>query len=171
MTSPPIKPSLPPSLECATTSTVATRTLSKSKRSFNSVEPSNTTERLVKMKKLQHSSRGSIKYDDWNLDLSHLPLRHQHPLTSPSRHLPYRATRKSRPVPRPPVPEFALWPMDRLQPSNKLPEDSGVRGLKLAVWEHEYRRFRRGFAMELCYETTPIFFSLLYFTSLTHLLS
>ena len=39
--------------------------------------------------------------------------------------------------------------MDRLHPSNALPKDSGVQGLKLTIWEHEYRLFRRGFAMEL----------------------
>ena len=148
-TSPPTKPSLPPSLECVTQSTMATRTSNKLKRSFESVELSNTEEPLVKTKKLRRLLPSSIKYDDWNLDLSRLPLRHQHLLTSPFQHLPYRATCKSRPVPRPPVPESALWPADRLRPSNVLPEDSGVQGLKLAVWEHEYRLFRRGFAREL----------------------
>ena len=52
-------------------------------------------------------------------------------------------------MPRPPVPESALWPADRLHPSNALPKDNGVQGLKLAIWEHEYRLFQRGFAMEL----------------------
>ena len=103
----------------------------------------------MKMKKPWHLSPGSIKYDDWNLDVSRLPLRHQHQLMSPFRHLPYRALRKSRPVPRPPVPKSALWPVDRLCPRNALPEDNGVQGLKLAVWDHEYLLFRRGFAMEL----------------------
>ena len=56
---------------------------------------------------------------------------------------------KSRPVPRPLVPESALWPTDRFRPSNALPEVNGVRGLKLAAWEHEYRLFQQGFAMEL----------------------
>ena len=148
-TFPPTKPSSLPSLECVTQSTTATRTSKRSKRSFESVEPSDTTDHPVKTKRLRHSSQDLIKYDNWNLDLSLLPLRHQHPLTSPFRHLPYRATRKSWPMPRPPVPESTLWPADRLRPSNALPEDSGVQGLKLAVWEHEYRMFRRGFAREL----------------------
>ena len=143
------KPSLPPSLGCITMSTVATHKLNRLKRSFKSVAPSNTEDHPVKMKKLQHSSCGSIKYKDWNLDLSRLPLRHLHPLTSPSRHRPYQATRKSWPVPQPPVPESTLWPVDRLHPSNALPEDSGVRGLKLTAWEHEYQLFRQRFAMEL----------------------
>ena len=46
--------------------------------------------------KLQPSSRGCTKFDDWNLNLSRLPLRHQHPLTSPFRHLPFQETRKSQ---------------------------------------------------------------------------
>ena len=52
-------------------------------------------------------------------------------------------------MPQPSVPESVLWPVDQLRPSNALPKDSGVQGLKLAVWEHEYRLFRRGFATEL----------------------
>ena len=148
-TSLPTKPSWPPSLECITTSTVATHTSNRSKRSFKLAELSDTKARPARMTKLWHSSQDSIKYDDWNLDLSRLPLRHQHPLTSPSQHSVYRATCKSQPVPRPPVPESALWPADWLRPSNALPEDSGVQGLKLTVWECEYRLFRRGFANEL----------------------
>ena len=99
MTPPPTKPSWPPSLECITTSTMAMCTSSRLKRSFESAELLDTEARPAKMMKLRHSSQDSTKYDDWNLDLSRLPLRHQHPLTSPSQHLPYRATRKSRPVP------------------------------------------------------------------------
>ena len=147
--SPPTKPSWPPLLECVTMSTVATCTLSRSKRLFKSAELSDTEAHPAKMTKLRCSSQDSTKFDDWNLDLSCLPLRHQHPLTSPSRHHPYRATRKSLPVLQPPVPESTLWPADWLRPSNALPEDSRVWGLKLAVWEHEYRLFRRGFTMEL----------------------
>ena len=147
--SPPTKPSSQPLPESVTTSTVVTHTSSKSKRSSELVVPSDTEGRPVKMMKLQHSSRNSTKFDDWNLDLSHLPLRHQHPLTSPFRHLLYRATHKSQPVPQPLVPKSTLWPVDRLRPSNALPEDNRVRGLKLAVWEHEYQLFRRGFTMEL----------------------
>ena len=85
----PTKPSLWPSLEFQTMSTVATRMSNRSKRSFELVAPSNTEDHPVKMKKPQCSSHSSIKYDNWNLDLSHLPLRHQHPLTSPFRHCPY----------------------------------------------------------------------------------
>ena len=88
-TSPPTKPSLLPSPEYITTSTVATCTSSKLKRSFESVTPSSTKDHQARMKKLRRSSRNSTRSDDWNLDLSHLPLRHQHPLTSPSRHRPY----------------------------------------------------------------------------------
>ena len=98
-TSPPIKPSSLPSLECVTQSTTVMRTSNRLKRSFESVAPSDTADHLVKMKRLRCSSQDSTKFDDWNLDLSLLPLRHQHMLTSPFRHLPYRATRKSRPVP------------------------------------------------------------------------
>ena len=72
-----------------------------------------------------------------------------HPLTSPFRHLPFRETRKSRQVPRPPVPKSAQWPADRLRPTNLVPEVPGVQGLKRAAWEEEYSLFRRGFALEL----------------------
>ena len=77
------KLSLLPLLECVTTSTVATRMSSKLKRSFELVAPSNTKEHPVKTKKPRCSLHGSSKYDNWNLDLSRLPLRHQHLLTSP----------------------------------------------------------------------------------------
>ena len=148
-TLPQTKPSSLPSLECVTMSTVATHTSSKSKRLFELVTPSDTEDHPVKTKRPRCSSRDSTKYNNWNLDLSCLPLRHQHPLTSPFRHHPYQAMCKSQPVPRPLAPKSVLWPADRLRPSNTLPKDSGVRGLKLTVWEHEYRLFRRGFAMEL----------------------
>ena len=141
MMSLPIKPSLPPSLECITTSTIATRTSNKSKRLFKSVAPSDTKGHPVKTMKLQRLSRDSTKSNDWNLDLSHLHLRHQHLLTSPFQHHLYQATHKLQPIPRTPVPESAQWPIDRLHPSNTLPKDNRVQGLKLAAWEHEYWLF------------------------------
>ena len=146
---PQTKPSSPPSPECATRSTVATRTLRGLKRSSESLAPSDTEGRPAKMMKRQHSSLNCTKFDDWDLDLSRLPLRHQHPLTSPFRHLPFRETRKSRRVPRPPAPESEQWPADRLRPSNIVPEVPEVQGLKRVAWEEEYSLFRRGFASEL----------------------
>ena len=92
---PPTKPSLPLLPEYVTQSIVMTSTSAKSKRSFASLAPFDTEERPAKMTKLRHSSRNCTRFDDWNLDLSRLPLRHMHPLTSPFRHLPFRETRKS----------------------------------------------------------------------------
>ena len=149
MTLPPTKPSWPPSPEYKTTSTMVTHMSGRSKRSFKSLTLSNTKGQPAKMTKPQHSSRDSTKLDDWNLDLSHLPLRHQHPLTSPFRHLPFQETCKSWRVPWPPVPKSTLWPADRLRPSNLIPEVPGVWGLKLTTWEEEYHLFQRGFASEL----------------------
>ena len=145
----PTKLSLRPLPEFITTSTIATHTLSRSKKSSGLGTPSDTKVCPAKMTKLQRSSHNSTRLDNWNLDLSRLLLRHQYPLTSPFRHCLYQAMCKSWPVPRPPVPESALWPADRLHPSNALPEDSRVQGLKLAIWVHKYRLFRLGFAMEL----------------------
>ena len=93
MTPLPIKPSWPPSLECVTTSTVATRTSGKLKRSSELLEPSDTEGHPVKMTKWQRSSRSSTRSKDWNLSL--LPLRHYLPLTSPFQHQPSHATCKS----------------------------------------------------------------------------
>ena len=80
-TLPLTKPSSPPSLECVTMSTVATRTSNKLKRLSESATPSDTKGHPVKVTKLRHSSRSSTKFDNWNLDLSRLPLKHQHLLT------------------------------------------------------------------------------------------
>ena len=49
----------------------------------------------VRTMKRQHLLRDCTKFNNWNLDLSHLPLRHQHPLTSPFLHHPFQETRKS----------------------------------------------------------------------------
>ena len=122
----PTKQSSLLSPECVIPSTVATRTSAKLKRSSASLAPSDTEGRPAKMTKLRHSSHSCTRFDDWNLDLSRLALRHMHLLTSPFRHLPFRETRKSRRVPRPPVPESAQWPADRLRPSNLIPEVPGV---------------------------------------------
>ena len=146
---PQTKPSSLPSLECATPLTVVTHTLWGLKRSSESLVPSDTEGCPAKTMKQRHSLLGCTKFDDWNLDMSRLPLRHQHPLTSPFRHLPFQETCKSRRVPRPPAPESAQWPADRLRPSNLVPEVPEVQGLKRAVWEEEYSLFRRGFASEL----------------------
>ena len=143
------KPSSPPSSEYVTQSTVATRTSWGSKRSFESLAPSDTEGHPAKTTKHRHSSLNYTRFDDWNLNLSRLPLRHQHPLTSPFRHLPFRETRKSRRVPRPPGPESAQWPADGLHPSNLVPEVPEVQGLKRAAWEEEYSLFQRGFTSEL----------------------
>ena len=145
----PTKQSSLPSPECVIPTTMAKRTSARLKRSFASLAPSDTEGRPAKMTKLQHLSHSYTKFDDWNLDLSQLPLRHMHPLTSPFRHLPFRETHKSRRVPRPPAPESAQWPADRLHPSNLVPEVPGVQGLKHVAWEEEYSLFQRGFASEL----------------------
>ena len=120
------KQSSPLSPECATPSTMVTHTSARLKRSSASLVPSDTEGRPVKMTKLRHSSHNCTRFDNWNMDLSRLPLRHQHPLTSLFQHLPFRETRKSRRVPRPPVPESAQWPVDRLRPSNLVPKVPGV---------------------------------------------
>ena len=145
----PIKPYLPPLPECEIPSITAKHTSARSKRSFASLVPSDTEGRPAKMMKLQHSSPNCTRFDDWNLDLSRLPLRHMYPLTSPFRHLPFRETHKSRRVPWPPTPESVEWPADRLCPSNRIPEVPEVQGLKRVAWEEEYSLFRRGFASEL----------------------
>ena len=78
------KPSSPPSLEVITTSAVVARTSNRLKRLSESGAPFKIKGHPVKMKRLQHSSRDSTKFDDSDLNLSCLPLRHQHPLTLPS---------------------------------------------------------------------------------------
>ena len=111
-TLPQIKPSSLPLPGYVTRSTVATRTSWGLKRSSRLLAPSDTKGRPAKTMKRQHLSLNYTKFDDWNLDLSRLPLRHQHPLTSPIQHLLFRETRKSRRVLRPPAPECAQWPAD-----------------------------------------------------------
>ena len=143
------EPSSLPSQEYETMSTVAVRTSSRLKRSSESAELSSTEEPPTTMKKLRYSLPSWTTSEGWSLERSLIPLHHHHPLTSPFRHQPYRATRKSRPVPRPPVPESAQWPADRLRPSRHLPVDHGVQGLKLITWELEYRLFQKVFESEL----------------------
>ena len=77
----PILPSSKPSPEFATTSTMATRTSCKLKRSFKLLAPSDTEGRPAKMMKRQLSLCNSTQSDDWNL--SQIPLHHCLPLTSP----------------------------------------------------------------------------------------
>ena len=136
-TSPPTKPSSPPSPGFVTTLTVATCTSNRLKRLFELDALSDTKGCPVKMMMWQLLLRNSVRSDDWNL--SQIPLHHRLPLTTPFQHLPYQATRKSRPIPRPPIPESALWPADRLRPSNALPKVNRVQGLKLTIWEQECR--------------------------------
>ena len=138
---PQIKPSSPLSLECVTLSTVATHTLWGLKRSSESLAPSDTEGHPAKMTKRRHSSLSCTKFDNWNLNLSRLPLRHQHPLTSPFRHRLFQETRKSQQVPHPPTPESTQWPADRLRPSNLVPKVPGVWGLKCDAWEEEFSLF------------------------------
>ena len=106
-----------PSQECETTSTVAVRTSSRLKRSSELAGLSSTAVPTATMKKPCCSWHSWTTSEGWNLEWSQIPLHHHHPLTSPFRHQPYRATCKSRPVPRPPVPESAQWPTDWLRPS------------------------------------------------------
>ena len=119
-TPPPTKLSLPLLPECVTTLTMATHTSGKLKRLFTLLAPSDTEGCPAKMTRLQHLSCDSTKFSNWNLNLSRLPLRHQHPLTSPFQHLPFRETHKSQHVLQPPVPKSAQWPADRLRPSNRI---------------------------------------------------
>ena len=147
--SPPTKLSSVPSQEFVTTSTVATCTSPRLKRSFKSAGPSNILDCPAKTRKLQHLSPNFTSSEDWNLIRTQIPLHHHHPLTSPFRHLPYCATRKSRPVPWPLVPESAQWPVDQLRPSRLIPVDHGVQGLKLVTWELEYHLFQKVFKSEL----------------------
>ena len=130
-------------------STMATRTSSKLKRSSGLAGLSSTEEPPMMTKKLRYSLPSWTTSEGWNLEQRLIPLHHHHPLMSPFRHQPYRATRKSRPVPQPPMPESAQWPADRLHPSRRVPADHGVRGLKLITWELEYRLFQKAFESEL----------------------
>ena len=94
------KPSLPPSPEFVTPSTVVMRTLNRLKRLSGSAMPSGTEGHPANMTRRQLSLRILVRSDDWNL--SQIPLHHRLPLTVPFRHLPYKATRKSPPMLRPP---------------------------------------------------------------------
>ena len=136
-----------PSPEYETMSTTAVRTSSRLKRSSELAELSNTAELPATTKKPHCSLPNSTPYAPW--DWSLIPLHHHHPLTSPFRHLLYCATRKSRPVPWPPMPESIQWPADRLRPSRLIPVDHGVWGLKLVTWELKYRLFQKAFESEL----------------------
>ena len=143
-----------PLQECGTTSTVttptvATRTSSRLKRSSELAELSSTEGPLMMTKKQRFSVPNWTTSEGWNWERSRIPLHHHHPLMSPFRHQPYCATRKSRPVLWPPVPESTQWPADRLHPSRRVPVDHGVKGLKLVTWELEYRLFQQAFKSEL----------------------
>ena len=148
-TTPSIGPSSLPLQEYETTSTVAVCTSSRLKRSSGSAGLSNTKEPPMTMKKPRYSLPSWTTSEGWNLERRLIPLHHHHPLTSPFRHQPYRATRKSQPVMRPPVPESIQWPADRLRPSRLVPVDHGVQGLKLVTWELEYHLFQKVFESEL----------------------
>ena len=123
MTTLSTEPSSLPSQEYETMSTVAVRTSSRLKRSSESAELSNTEEPPMMMKKPHYSLPSWTTSEGWNREQSLIPLHHHHPLTSPFRHQPYCATRKSRPVPQPPVPESVQRPADRLRPSRRVPVD------------------------------------------------
>ena len=84
-----------------------------------------------------------------SLDLS-LLLNHHLPLSSPTQHHLYIATCKSQQVLHPPMPESTQWLADQLHPSNHIPVDNGVQGLKLAKWEQEYHRFHRALELSCC---------------------
>ena len=101
------------------------------------------------MKKPRFSLPSWTTSEGWKQEQKLIPLHHHHPLTSPFRHQLYHTTRKSRPVPQPPMPESAQWPMDRLRPSRRVPVDHRVKGLKLVTWELEYRLFQQAFESEL----------------------
>ena len=47
------------------------------------------------------------------------------------------------------MPESVQWPADWLRPSQRIPVDHGVQGLKLITWELEYRLFQKAFKSEL----------------------
>ena len=128
---------------------VAVRTSSRLKRSSESAGLSNTEGPPMMMKKPRYSLPSWTTSEGWNQERRQIPLHHHHPLTSPFRHQPYRATRKSRPVPQPPAPESIQWPADQLRPSRHIPVDHRVRGLKLVTWELEYCLFQKVFESEL----------------------
>ena len=149
MMTPLTGPSSLPSQGCETMLTVAVRTSLRLKRSSESAELSNTEEPPTTMKKPQYLLPSWTTSEGWSQERRKIPLHHHHPLTSPFRHQPYCATHKSRPVPQPPVPESAQWPVDQLRPSRCVPMDHRVQGLKLVTWELEYRLFQKVFESEL----------------------
>ena len=112
-----------------------------------SAELSNTVEHPARTKKPHCLLPNSMPYAPW--DRSLIPLHPHHPLTSPFWHLPYHATRKSQPVLQPPMPESVKWPADWLCPSQRVPVDHRVQGLKLVTWELEYCLFQKVFESEL----------------------
>ena len=146
---PSIEPLSRPSQGCETMSTVATRTSSRLKRSLESAGLSSSAEPPTMTKRPRYSLPNWTTSEGWNRERRQIPLHHHHPLMSPFRHQPYRATHKSQPVPRPPAPESVEWPADRLRPSKRVPVDHGVRGLKLVTWELKYRLFQKAFESEL----------------------
>ena len=89
-----------PSQEGETTLTVATNTSSKLKRSSGSAELFNTKGPPTTMKKLRYLLPSWTTSEGWSWERRLIPLHHHHPLTSPFRHQPYRAARKSQPLPR-----------------------------------------------------------------------
>ena len=141
--------SSPLSQEYETMSIVAVRTNSRLKRSSELAGLSSTKEPPTMTKKPRISWCSWTTSEGWNLEQSQIPLHHHHPLTSPFQHQPYRATCKSRLVLWPPVPESVQWPADQLSPSQRVPMDHGVRGLKLVTWELEYCLFQKAFESEL----------------------
>ena len=149
MMTPSTRPSSLPSQEYETTSTIAVCTSSRLKRLSESGELSSTEGPPTMMKKPRYSLPSWTTSEGWNREWRLIPLHHHHPLTSPFQHQPYRATRKSRPVPQPPMPESVQWPVDQLHPSRRVPMDHGVCGLKLVTWELEYRLFQKAFESEL----------------------
>ena len=149
MTTLSTEPLSPPLQGYETMSTVAVRTSSRLKRSSELAGLSSTEAPLTTMKKPCYSLPSWTTSEGWNRERRLIPLHHHHPLTSPFQHQPYHATRKSRPVPRPPVPESIQWPADRLRPSRHIPVDHRVQGLKLITWELEYHLFQKVFESEL----------------------
>ena len=77
------EPSSLPSQEYETTSTMATRTSLRLKRSSESAGLSNIKEPLVTTKRLRYSLPSWTTSEGWNLEWRQIPLHHHHPLTSP----------------------------------------------------------------------------------------
>ena len=88
-----IKPSLLQSPKFETLSTKTKSTLATLKRLFGLLEPCDTEACPAEMTRWQLLLRDSTKSSDWTQSL---PLVHHLPITSPMRHLWYRATCKSQ---------------------------------------------------------------------------